>query len=198
MGVGLPFLGLMFLGSVCFGGCLLWAWCQRPQRVVGAVAVAVASTYFVWAPLLFIATKPLERALAGPRPPPGATPPSTFAFELFATLTLVFVPGIVAALCAWAVTTSARVAGAVGLAGMLATALMYPVFAVAIQFLFVVVALWCAVSCAQVITWTLRNRRARRPPGVCRACGYDVRGLAERCPECGAPVAGPVRTPAGG
>ena len=55
MGVGLPFLVVMFLGSVCFGGALLWAWRQRPQRVVGAVAVAVASTYFVWGPLLFIA-----------------------------------------------------------------------------------------------------------------------------------------------
>jgi hypothetical protein len=30
-----------------------------------------------------------------------------------------------------------------------------------------------------------RRRQARIRSGICANCGYDVRGIADRCPECG-------------
>lgn len=50
---------------------------------------------------------------------------------------------------------------------------------------------------ALIVGW----RRARRllQPGVCRGCGYELRGVgADRCPECGRPIPGGDRAMAGG
>ena len=49
---------------------------------------------------------------------------------------------------------------------------------------------WLAVPLAAASVWsvtTYRRRRAWAAPGRCRQCGYDLRGTAGPCPECGTP-----------
>lgn len=41
-------------------------------------------------------------------------------------------------------------------------------------------------------TWVIRRRLRRPRPGYC-VCGYDLRFSADRCPECGSPIAPPTR-----
>ena len=41
-----------------------------------------------------------------------------------------------------------------------------------------------AFASLTLAAWLLERRRRRR--GRCRACGYDLRGIEGRCPECGA------------
>ena len=45
---------------------------------------------------------------------------------------------------------------------------------------------------ALAVLW-FRHRRRRPPPGMCPACGYDLRASQHRCPECGTPIAAQVR-----
>jgi outer membrane protein assembly factor BamB len=39
------------------------------------------------------------------------------------------------------------------------------------------------------VTGLWRDRRRRHPRGHCRDCGYDLRGITGRCPECGLEIA---------
>jgi hypothetical protein len=46
------------------------------------------------------------------------------------------------------------------------------------------------VSAILPILWLIRQVREKRKKqeGMCRVCGYDLRGSTERCPECGTAV----------
>ena len=60
---------------------------------------------------------------------------------------------------------------------------------------FVTVPYWLVAALAAVLpAWRFRRawlRRRRAVPGVCRACGYDLRASSGRCPECGTEVPSP-------
>jgi hypothetical protein len=46
---------------------------------------------------------------------------------------------------------------------------------------------WLVVSVAGAapLMWVLRRVRRQSAPGLCPACGYDLRATPDRCPECG-------------
>ena len=55
---------------------------------------------------------------------------------------------------------------------------------------FVVIPYWLPFTLLAVlpfVRWRSR-RRARKAPGHCASCGYDLRASKDRCPECGAPI----------
>jgi hypothetical protein len=58
------------------------------------------------------------------------------------------------------------------------------------QYTFVGVPHWCPMLVFGTLPawrlWPILRLWRRRPPGVCVACGYDLRATPERCPECGA------------
>jgi hypothetical protein len=58
------------------------------------------------------------------------------------------------------------------------------------------VPLWFLALCPTLAGWLLWQRRAGRPPNVCRTCGYDLRATPDRCPECGTVPAERARTAA--
>src|SRR5205807_24261 len=48
------------------------------------------------------------------------------------------------------------------------------------------IALFALLPTLRLASWLRKKRRERYRPGLCRHCGYDLRGGHDRCPECGA------------
>lgn len=60
--------------------------------------------------------------------------------------------------------------------------------------------LWLPTALFALLPLAHLSRRMRRrfPPGCCAGCGYELTGNTSGvCPECGRPVSGPARRPAG-
>jgi hypothetical protein len=57
---------------------------------------------------------------------------------------------------------------------------------------FIAIPYWAITALLAVFSlWAFLRRRGQRDrllPGHCRACGYDLRGVGETCPECGSPT----------
>jgi predicted amidophosphoribosyltransferase len=50
--------------------------------------------------------------------------------------------------------------------------------------------MWPALAVCALLHYLLWLRaRLKHKPGLCDSCGYDLRGSAGDCPECGAPQA---------
>jgi hypothetical protein len=60
------------------------------------------------------------------------------------------------------------------------------------RFLQVIFPLWMPTVIFSVYPLIRAVQWYRRPApaGLCPSCGYDLRGITERCPECGTPIAG--------
>jgi hypothetical protein len=57
-----------------------------------------------------------------------------------------------------------------------------------VYFRFALWVLFLAAACVAALLW---YRRLRVPPGLCRKCRYDLRGVTTGvCPECGAAMSG--------
>ena len=61
---------------------------------------------------------------------------------------------------------------------------------------FAIVPHWVLAVAAAGVCIVVRPRRLRGPaPGLCPACGYDLRATPDRCPECGHVPAGDAPPP---
>ena len=56
---------------------------------------------------------------------------------------------------------------------------------------------WFLILLASILPlralWMMRRQLHRARRGLCAACGYDLRGSTDRCPECGLPAGRTVR-----